>query len=103
MRYRVIKSALNEVDVLTENGGVATFYHNGDNYVTNYYTTNLGDCDPTNYVWDELSQSKVYIHDWDGEPTEEEVVQDALSWLVFPAPTEGWTIDDSLWNNFFNQ
>jgi hypothetical protein len=47
-----------------------------------------------------MAQGKVYFKDWDGSPTKEQVVEDALNWLYFPSPPE-WQEDDSLYTDFF--
>ena len=51
-------------------------------------------------MWDKLSEYKVYIKDWEGEPTKEEMIKDALDWLVFTSP-DTWEIDDDLYLEFF--
>ena len=103
MKYKIFHHSDNSYDIITEDGGVAAFYHNDENYVTHYYQGRLTDCKPEGPLWDQLSESKVYIKDWEGsdEPTEEEVIKDALEWLVFPAPAEGWELDQSIWSEFF--
>ena len=101
MKYRIIYSKVDEsFDIITEKGGVASFHYNGDNFVTSYFQKGLNECNPDNYLWDELSQGKVYFKDWEAEPTEEEAIEDALNWLVFPQPDE-WEQDDSLYTDFF--
>jgi hypothetical protein len=103
MKYKIYHRIDNSYDIITEDGGVAVFYHNQENYVTHYYERSLSECNPADHVWDELSEGKIYINDWEGsdEPAEEEVIKDALEWLVFPAPAEGWELDQSIWSEFF--
>jgi hypothetical protein len=101
MKYKIFHHSDNSYDIITEDGGVAAFYHNQENYVTHYYQRSLSECNPANYVWDELSEGKIYINDWEGDPKVSEVIADALEWLMFPAPTEGWELDQSIWNDFF--
>jgi len=104
MKYRINQSSVDEsFDIITEDGSVAVFYHNKENYVTHYYQRSLSECNPADYVWDELSEDKIYIKDWEGDPKVSEVIEDALGWLMFPAPAEGWTQDDSLWAEFFDR
>lgn len=101
MRYRVIISSVDEsFDIITENGGVAYFHYADNNFVTKYFERSLRDCTNSNYVWDELSEGKAYTKDWEGAPTFNEVVKDALGWLVFPEP-ETWEHDENLWTEFF--
>ena len=102
MKYRVNRTYKDgSFDVITEDGGVASIHHNGDNYVTTYYRRRLDECDPTKYLWDELSEGKTECKDWDEEyPLEIVMILDALNWLVFPNP-HCWDADDTLWTDFF--
>lgn len=100
MKYRVINKTHDEsFDIITEDGGVAYFYHNGKDFSTVYYSTRLTDCNPANGdIYEQLSVGKSYYKDWEGEPTRWEVIQDALQWLVFPAPAK-WEQDATLWTD----
>jgi hypothetical protein len=101
MKYRVCNSKVDEsFDIITEDGGVVSVYHNGDNWVSTYYQYRLTDCVPDDYMWDKLSEYKVYIKDWESESTKEEMIKDALDWLVYPSPNT-WEIDDDLYLEFF--
>jgi len=104
MKYRINQSSVDEsFDLITEDGSVAVFYHNTENYVTNYYERKLSECNPASHVWDELSQGKIYIIDWEGDPKVSEVIKDALDLLVCPPPAEGWEQDNTIWDEFFNK
>jgi hypothetical protein len=106
MKYRINQSSVDEsFDLITEDGGVAVFYHNTENYVTNYYAKRLSECNPANNVWGELSEGKsllVYTHRQE-DPTVSEVIKDMLDWLVCPPPAEGWQQDDTIWAEFFDK
>lgn len=103
MKYRIIDLG-ESFDIVTEKGGVASFYHNGENYVTTYFQKGLNDCSTPDKIkfqlWDEMAEGKVYFKDWDSSPLREQVIQDALNWLVFPQPPE-WQEDDNLYTDFF--
>lgn len=101
MKYRVINKSHDEsFYIITEDGGVAYFYHNGKDFSTVYYQNRLTDCDPAKGdIYEQLSEGKSYYKDWEGEPTRWQVIQDALQWLVFPAPTK-WEQDATLWTDF---
>lgn len=102
MKYRIHDSYQDgSLDIITEDGGIASVYHNGDNMVTNYYQTRLTEINKDEYIWDELSNSKVYCHDWDGEPTKEQLITDALDWLVYPRP-KNWELDNTIFIDIFN-
>lgn len=101
MKYKIFYHRDNSFDIITEDGCVAAFFHNEENFVTQYYQTRLTECNAANYLWDELSQGKSYIKDWDGDPEKDEVIKDALDWLVSPTPEEGWELDQTIWSEFF--
>lgn len=102
MKYRINNSYEDQsFDIITEDGGIASVYHNGDNTVTNYYQSRLTDIDINNYLWDELSSSKVYCKDWDTAPSTDEVIKDALDWLVCPSP-QYWELDNTIFEDVFN-
>ena len=99
MKYRVIAQMPMQVDVVTEDGGIATIYHNGDNMVTMYYENRLTTIDPKEDIWEQLSYSKAYMKDWDDSMEMEDIIKNALEWLAFPSP-KGWEVDNSLFSNY---
>lgn len=104
MKYRVIQhDAIDNITIVTEDGGVAAFYHGSQGYVTDYYHARLTHNQVQHglsrggYVWDELSQFEISYTEWGGDPAVSEIIADALQWLVFPAPDdEGWVYDGTL-------
>lgn len=103
MKYNVIQhGAIDNITIVTENGGVAAFYHGSQGYVTDYYHAPLEHpvirqgLSRGGYVWDELSQFDISYKEWDGDPAVSEVIADALQWLILPAPAEGWAYDETL-------
>jgi hypothetical protein len=102
MKYRIHKSLVDEsFDVITEDGGIASVYHNGENITTNYYQLRLTDIDKDEYLWDALSCAKIYYRDWDDGVGNDEIVNDALNWLVFPSP-KNWELDNTIFQDIFN-
>jgi len=101
MKYRINRDYTDgSFDVIVEDGGIASIHHNGYNFVTTYYGVRLGDCDNSNYIWDELSTGKAQHKDWDEqEPMEVEMIKDALEYLVFPPPQDGWEEDNTIWKD----
>ena len=99
MKYRVIKHSPMDVDVITEDGGIATIYHNDENMVTMYYQERLTDINPKEDIWEQLGYSKAYIKDWEDSAELDDMVKDALEWLVNPAP-QSWEIDNSIFSNY---
>jgi hypothetical protein len=99
MKYRIIKHSPMEVDVVTEDGGIATIYHNEENMVTMYYQDRLTTISPKEDIWEQLSYSKAYMKDWDASIELEDIIKNALEWLVFPAP-QSWEIDNSIFSNY---
>jgi hypothetical protein len=101
MKYRVHKSKVDEsFDIITEDGGIASVYHNDFNLVTNYYEANLKEIDRDNYIWDELSNQRIYCHDWDEGATNEEIIQDALDYLN--SSVDKWELDNTIFQDIFN-
>jgi hypothetical protein len=103
MRYRINRDYTDgSFDVIVEDGGIASIYHNGSNFVSVYFVVRLSNCDRfVRDIWNELSFSSVqYQKDWTQESTENEMIEDALRWLVFPPPQEGWQQDDTIWSDF---
>jgi hypothetical protein len=101
MKYRVHKSTVDEsFDVITEDGGIASVYYNDFNLVTNYYEANLNEINKDNYLWDELSNARIYCHDWEEGVTNQEVIQDALDWLN--SQVETWELDNTIYQDVLN-
>ena len=102
MKYRIIKNG-EDIDIITEDGGVASLHHNGENFVTTYYQHRIVDLRPEDDIWEELAIGKTYSVDWaSGKPSEDEFIEDALAWLVVvPAPREGFERDDSIFPDIF--
>jgi hypothetical protein len=103
MRYRINRGYTDDsFDVIVEDGGIASIYHNGSNFVSVYFVARLSDCDRfVRDIYGELSFfNQQYYKDWTEESTENEMIEDALRWLVFPSPEEGWQQDDTIWSDF---
>jgi hypothetical protein len=47
-----------------------------------------------------LAEGKAYVKDWPDGTHRDTIILDALDWLVFPAPAEGWRVDNTIWNQF---
>lgn len=103
MRYRVIDCKVDEsFNIITEDGGVVSVHHTGEEWISTHYQNRLTDCKPDDYIWDKLSQDKGYIRNWDSEKPKQELIEGALDWLVFPAPDK-WEIDEELFLEFFSK
>lgn len=88
MNYKVVKTSDDGYDIFTEDGGVASICRVDDHYVTTYYQSRLTQWDNFQTMWESLAEGKTYVKDWKDyqlfDPTEEELIEDALSWLVMP-------------------
>ena len=100
MKYRINTINENEFDVITEDGGIASISFIDESFQTMYYQSriNQSSVDVHSSVWDDLSDGKAYLKEWDGNPTHESMIQDALQWLVVPQP-DIWERDDSIFSN----
>ena len=95
MKYRVIIEQNDEFIIVTEDGGIVAVHNNGENLVSTYYQNRLTDVTSLDEVWEQLSTGKAFMKDWDNESVQT-IIQDALNWLVVPAP-EQWVEDNSIW------
>lgn len=99
MKYRINQHDEVEFDVITEDGGVVSVYHNDENRVSMYYQDRLTEDMDHDMIWETLAEGKAYMKDWPEGTTKEEIIQDALDWLVLPAP-EKWELDTTIWKQF---
>lgn len=99
MKYRIIQHDEMEFDVIVEDGGVVSVYHNDENQVSMYYQDRLTDDIDPDEIWETLAEGKAYMKDWPEGTTKEEIIQDALDWLVVPGE-KNWELDETIWNKF---
>lgn len=111
MRYRIVNHSDSEFDVYTEDGGVASVHHTGEDFVTTYFqrSIDIEDAQLLSHLrqhpedlWTYLSEGEVYIKHWDGSPSHDEMIKDALSWLVVPAPYK-FIQDDKLFTQIIDK
>ena len=69
------------MEIITNDGGVATIDCIEGNYSTTYYQSRLTDMPDGMNMWEYLAEGKAYVKDWDYDPTPEEAIEDALNWL----------------------
>lgn len=88
MKYRVKEYQYEYMvfDVITEDGGIVAVHFNGEHPVSTYYQDRLADWMDADNVFNQLAEGKAYTKDWKEDATEEEIIQDALNWLVLPSP-----------------
>ena len=80
-----------EVEIRTQDGGVANIYNNGEHFITEYYQ----DRDFNDEVdYDKLAEGKGYMKGWDEdkEVVDKEMIDDALNWLVMSTESFEWDI-----------
>ena len=101
MKYRINKyDALgSEFDIITEDGGIVGVCSDLGTTLSTYYQDRIQSNMLPGYVWGVLAEGKTYIKEWDYESTYEEIIQDALAWLVM-GNTE-WERDDTIWSDVF--
>lgn len=99
MKYRIANQTDidTDFDIITEDGGIVSVHHNGETLVSTYYQNRLTHV--TGYhLWDELAEGSSYVKEWDEDTEQDEIVKDALDWLVFPSPAI-WVHDEKLFNH----
>lgn len=99
MKFRIANQTDMDMDfdIITEDGGIASVHHNGENLVTTYYQTRLTEIRGGD-IWEQLAEGKAYVQDWDEDAEQDEIVRAALDWLVFPAPAI-WVHDEKLFKH----
>ena len=100
MKYRINQHDEMEFDVIVEDGGVVSVYHNDENQVSMYYQDRLTEDMNHDEIWETLGEGKAYMKDWPEGTSRDVIIMDALNWLVLPAPAEGWFIDETIWKQF---
>ena len=100
MKFRINTINENEFDVITEDGGIASISFIDETFQTMYYQSriNKNSVDVHSSVWDDLSEGKAYVKEWENDATHEEMIKDALEWLVLPQPDK-WERDDTIFSN----
>lgn len=82
----LIITSKDEADLFLDDGGVASFHHNGENMLTTYYQDRVDQdtLSDDESIWDVLSEGKQYCKDWHGEhELTQEMIDDAVAWLGF--------------------
>lgn len=98
MKYRIKQIDDKEFDVITEDGGIASIYHNEDGYNTMYYQSRITDAENMDEVDNILSNGKAYIKEWGENADKDSIIKDALSWLVIGQ--DDWHRDDTILENY---
>lgn len=102
MKYRILEYSHTDFNLITEDGGLAFIYHNGDNYITEYYQNRLTEIDENEDIWEQLGEGKVYYKEWSKEYDKQSAINDALNWLVVSSTPINWEIDNSLFIQILN-
>jgi len=89
VNYYVFKENNDTIDVIMENGGVATSYIPDGSWQTDYYFDKINRDTTREDLWGKLSEGKMECKIWDDTPTENEMILDMVSWLyVSTEPVE---------------
>lgn len=78
------KGGDNTIDVIVEDGGVASSYKPDDHYRTDYYRKRIGVNTTIDTFWEELNEGEMqHAGDkWvDKDPSENELIDEMLNWL----------------------
>ena len=82
MNYSVIMEGNNEGLVVTEDGGVGSFYEQDDLFNLCIYQTPIIKFEPNNDEhWQELSEGKMYVWIYSKDSNINHLIYDALEWL----------------------
>ena len=80
MKYSVTMEGKDEGFIVTEDGGVATFFYGDGKHVLSLYQTRIDGFDPKNDDhWDTLNEGKMYMIE---SPDAESIEDIAIDWLA---------------------
>jgi hypothetical protein len=102
MKYRILEISNTDFDIITQDGGFASIHFNGDNYITDYYQTRLTEIDLNDELWEQMAEGKIYHKDWDTASSKEQMINDALNWLVVANTPINWELDNTLFTQILN-
>ncbi len=104
MKYAIDKSVRRAITIYTEDGGVASVYHNGDMFITEYHQSRMSEI--SQEQWDEVNEGKIYCKQWPHKNyIDNEMIEDALRWLATSemqfneVELDKFTINKSLFSN----
>jgi hypothetical protein len=93
IKYAVIEDG-DDSTIITEDGGIATVYNNGEYIIAELYQDKPEkfDFSEESTMFDELAEGKKYLEDYeDKQEIDDEVIQDCLNWLVFSPDYDEFT------------
>ena len=88
-----------EFDIITEDGGVVSVCSGLGGTISTYYQNRVRPGMFISEALEHLQEGKAYVKEWEYEDTCEDIVQDALAWLVMGQ--KQWDRDDSIWLDVF--
>jgi len=94
MKYRINQLDKDNFDVITEDGGIASIYRIENVFNTMYYQSRINEAKSMDEIEEILWDSKAYIKYWSEDTLYDEIIKDALGWLVM-GNTE-WERDDTI-------
>jgi hypothetical protein len=96
MKYKVLNISSHDLDIITEDGGVAEITNEFGNYATLYYQSRITPEMNEGEIQDTLMDSKSYYKEHSESATREQVILDALQWLCVGAE---WQEDNTIFPN----
>ena len=101
MKYRINKydNYAGEFDIITEDGGLVSVCSGLGGTISTYYQNRIqaGQSGSENLL--HLQEGKAFIKEWDYASTHDDILNDALGWLVLGHVV--WERDDSIWQDVF--
>jgi hypothetical protein len=81
VNYYVFKENDDTIDVIMEDGGVATSYIPDGSWQTDYYFDKINKDTTMENLWGKLSEGLMQHKIWEDTPTEDEMILDMVNWL----------------------
>lgn len=76
----VTKRGIDSMDVILEDGRCSYIYHNGEHWLTDYYSDSINV--QSDDIWEELAEGKIFNKHWPSNyiAITDEMIDDAVEW-----------------------
>ena len=98
-KYRIVQQD-DDVNIIVEDGGIASFHNSSGKYfLIEYYGDRITSEMNSDNIWDKLSEGKMWCNEFPLDTPKIIMIQDALDWLV--VGENKFVEDNTLFLNIF--
>lgn len=103
LSYRLITDSAEDCEytIIVNDGGIAATHADGEGIIMTYYQNRINDAIDPEDVWDVLNEGNVFISRLPLETSLDDLIDNALAWLVMFADRDDFERDDTIWLNVF--